>query len=164
MIKEFRFNFANINPLKNKAPACKIELNGTQIFAGNVESTIVLQAESKQSNTLRIHFENKTGADTIVDEENNIIQDLSFELKNLVIDNVDVKHLIWRSKYIADRSVIDSCLFFGPRGFWEFSFDLPILKWFLKTNNTINKNDPDWEKDYNYYKEAWDKLSKIQTR
>jgi hypothetical protein len=164
MIKEFKFNFANINSVKHKIPACRIELNGHEIFAGDVQREIIVQAGTEQSNTLRVHFQNKTGADTILDDANNITQDLSFELQKLVIDNVDVEHLIWQSKYVTDDSVIDSCLFFGPRGFWEFTFDLPILKWFLKMNHTINNNDPDWEKDYNYYKEAWDKLSKIQTR
>ena len=92
MSKEFKFNFINIHSIKNKAPACKIELNGNEIFAGDVQSEIILQAETEQSNTLRIHFQNKTGADTILDDANNIIQDLSFELQKLVIDNVDVKY------------------------------------------------------------------------
>ena len=34
----------------------------------------------------------------------------------------------------AKDTVIDSCLFFGPKGYWELEFDSPILKWFLKTN------------------------------
>lgn len=161
----FIFGFKNINSVNQKYPICRIELNGNDIFIGKVVPQIELDASvDAEENNLRIYFENKQGKDTILDENNNISQDLNFELEKLTIDGLDLQHLIWQSKYFAKDSVIDSCLFFGPKGYWEIKFNSPILKWYLKTNHEKNNNDPDWEIDYNYYEEACQKLSKIQTR
>ena len=162
---KFIFGFKNINSVNAKYPICRIELNGTDIFIGKVVPQIELDASvNAEENNLRIYFENKQGKDTILDENNNISQDLNFELEKLTIDGLDLQHLIWQSRYFAKDSVIDSCLFFGPKGYWEIKFNSPILKWFLKINHEKNNNDPDWEIDYNYYEEVCQKLSKIQTR
>lgn len=159
------FKFKNINSLGKKHPYCRIELNGNDIFFGNVVPQIKIDATSiQQENILQIHFENKQGKDTILDENNCILHDLNFELEKLIIDGLDLQNLIWQSRYVSKDNVIDSCLFFGPKGFWELKFDSPILKWFLKTNQEKNNNDPNWEVDYNYYEEACQKLSKIQIR
>ena len=161
----FIFGFKNINSVNQKYPICRIELNGNDIFIGKVVPLIELDASvDAEENNLRIYFENKQGKDTILDENKNISQDLNFELEKLTIDGLDLQHLIWQSRYFAKDSVIDSCLFFGPKGYWEIKFNSPILKWYLKTNHEKNNNDPDWEIDYNYYEEACQKLSKIQTR
>ena len=158
------FKFKNINPVNNKYPICRIELNGNDIFSGKVEKRIVLNADTQENNVLRIFFENKEGKDTILDNQQQIIQDLNFELEKLIIDGIDLQHLIWQSKYVAKDTVIDSCLFFGPKGYWELTFDSPILKWFLRTNQNKNNDDPTWETDYNFYEKVCQKLNKIQTR
>jgi hypothetical protein len=161
----FVFAFKHINASNQKYPICRIELNGNDIFTGKVVPQIKVDATAnEEENILRIYFENKEGKDTILDENNNISQDLNFELEKLTIDGLDLQHLIWQSKYVSKNTVIDSCLFFGPKGHWEIKFNSPILKWFLKTDQEKNNNDPDWEIDYNYYEEACQKLSKIQTR
>ena len=160
----FKFAFKNINSTNNKKPACRIELNGNNIFSGEVREHIILDVDTQHNNVLRIFFENKEGKDTILDNQQQIVQDLNFELEKIIIDGTDLKHLIWQSKYVAKDTVIDSCLFFGPKGYWELAFDSPILKWFLKTNHDKNNNDPTWETDYNFYEKVCQKLSKIQTR
>lgn len=160
----FEFTFKNINSTDNKKPTCRIELNGDNIFSGEVQEYVILDADTQDNNVLRIFFENKEGKDTILDNQQQIIQDLNFELEKIIIDGTDLKHLIWQSKYVAKDTVIDSCLFFGPKGYWELEFDSPILKWFLKTNHDKNNNDPTWETDYNFYEKVCQKLSKIQTR
>ena len=164
MSVEFEFKFKNINSVNNKYPICRIEFNDADIFSGKVEQRIVLNADTQENNVLRIFFENKRGKDTILDDNNQIKQDLNFELEKLTIDGIDLQHLIWESRYVAKDSVIDSCLFFGPKGFWELKFDAPVLKWFLKTNHDKNNNDPTWEEDYKYYKESCQILNKIQIK
>ena len=164
MSVNFEFKFKNINPVNNKYPICRIELNSNDIFSGKVEQRIVLDADTQENNVLRIFFENKGNKDTILDDNNQIKQDLNFELEKLTIDGIDLQHLIWESRYVAKDSVIDSCLFFGPKGFWELKFDIPVLKWFLKTNHNKNNNDPTWEEDYKYYKESCQILNKIQIK
>jgi len=160
----FEFTFKNINSTDNKKPTCRIELNGDNIFSGEVQEYVILDADTQDNNVLRIFFENKEGKDTILNNQQQIIQDLNFELEKIIIDGTDLKHLIWQSKYVAKDTVIDSCLFFGPKGYWELAFDSPVLKWFLKTNHDKNNNDPTWETDYNFYEKVCQKLSKIQTR
>ena len=164
MSVNFEFKFKNINPVNNKEPICRIELNGDDICVGKVEQRIVLNADTQENNVLRIFFENKGNKDTILDDNNQIKQDLNLELEKLTIDGIDLQHLIWESRYVAKDSVIDSCLFFGPKGFWELKFDAPVLKWFLKTNHDKNNNDPTWEEDYKYYKESCQILNKIQIK
>ncbi len=160
----FVFKFKNINSVNNKKPICRIELNGNDVYSDEVKEHITLDTNTQDNNVLRIYFENKQGKDTILNDQQQIVQDLNFELEQIIIDGIDLKHLIWQSKYVAGDNVIDSCLFFGPKGYWELKFDSPILKWFLKTNHDKNNNDPTWETDYNFYEKVCQKLNKIQTR
>ena len=161
---KFEFKFKNINSVNNKEPICRIELNGNNVFSGAVQEQMILDTPTQDNNILRIFFENKEGKDTVLNDQQQIIQDLNFELEQVIIDGIDLKHLIWQSKYVAEDNVIDSCLFFGPKGYWELVFDSPILKWFLRTNHDKNNNDPTWETDYNFYEKVCQKLNKIQTR
>ena len=157
--------FKNINSVGEKHPICRINLNGQDIFSGHVQKSIKLQTDFAEKNTLKIFFENKTGQETVLhNETKQVVQDLNFELDKIFINDVDLAHLIWQSKYVCEDTEIDSCLFFGPKGYLEIKFDTPILKWVLKTNHEINGNDPTWETDYNYYIEACQKLDKIQTK
>jgi len=158
------FKFKDIVSVNGKDPVCRINLNGEDLFVGKVSEHIALEHNASNNNVLRVYFENKSGRDTVLDDNNAIVNDLTFELERLIIDGIDLKHLIWKSKYFYNESVIDSCLFFGPKGYWELVFDAPVLKWCLKTNHDDNQNDPTWEVDYNYYEEACRKLDKIQTR
>tara|TARA_B100000579_G_C22841926_1_gene862032 strand:+ start:923 stop:1411 length:489 start_codon:yes stop_codon:yes gene_type:complete len=161
---KFELKFKNINVVNKKYPICRIELNGDDVFTSKVQDKITFDADTQVNNVLRIHFVNKEGKDTVLDDNNQIKQDLNFELEKVIIGGIDLQHLIWESKYITKESVIDSCLFFGPKGYWELRFDSPILKWFLMTNHNKNNNDPTWEIDYNFYEKVCQKLNKIQTR
>jgi hypothetical protein len=159
---KLEFYFKNINGVGEKQPVCRIALNGSDLYTGKVKEKVILDSVHNDHNTLKIFFENKEGRDTIIDDQNQIKQDLNFELERLIVDGIDLKHLIWESKYISKDDIIESCLFFGPKGHWEINFDSPILKWVLRTNHAKNKNDPDWEEGYNYYEEACLKLEKIK--
>ena len=162
---KFELEFKNINGLNKKYPICRIELNGNDVFISKVQDKLTFHGDTQEKNNiLRIHFINKEGRDTVLDDNNEIKQDLNFELAKVIIDGIDLQHLIWESKYVSKDLVIDSCLFFGPKGYWELVFDAPVLKWFLRTNHDKNKNDPTWETDYNYYEKVCQKLNKIQTR
>ena len=77
--------FKNITSVNGKTPYCRIELNGIDIFAGKVKSKIALTVKVKEKNKIRIHFDNKESKDTIIDENNKIKEDLSFELQKLKI-------------------------------------------------------------------------------
>jgi len=158
---DLEFNFKHIKSVNGKDPVCRINVNGVDLFTGVVKEQIRLSTDSGQDNVIKVFFENKTGKDTIVDDEGKIVTDLSFELERLKIDGVDLKHLIWQSSYHYDDSKIDSCLFFGPKGYWQIEFGVPVLRWWLELNHDKNNDDPTWEQDYKHYEEVCQRLDRI---
>jgi len=161
---DIQLRFKNINSVGDKRPACDVEVNGETIYSGDVLPHMDLNATAEANNVLRIHFTNKTGRETVMDAGGNVTQDLNFELEGVSIDGTDLEHHIWQSKYVATDDVYDSCLFFGPKGYWQIDFESPVLRWFLKKDQEKNNDDPHWERDYNYYEEACQTLHKITTR
>jgi hypothetical protein len=149
MTLNIKFKKINLGP-RNIDPLIKLELNGHNIYYGKVLSEITQECKLLTTNTLRIYFVNKTDLDTEVDNDQ-IINDMSFELDEIVIDNVKFGDLLWIGKYHSEHHVFDGCLFFGPKGYYEISFQSPVLKWQLKTQHESKGSDPTWEEDYNYY-------------
>lgn len=158
------FNFKQIKSVNGKDPVCRINVNGDDLFTGAVKEHISISTNGEPDNVIKVFFENKTGKDTIVDAEGKIVADLSFELERLKINGVDLKHLIWQSSYHYNNTKIDSCLFFGPKGYWQIEFGVPVLRWWLKLNHVKNNDDPTWEQDYKHYEEVCQRLDRIQTR
>ena len=158
--------FKNINIVNNKQPLVRVVINDVELLNEPVKTKMVTPLTLNDQpvptkNILKIFFDNKEDSDTKLDHENKIVADLNFELEQIIIDGHDIKNLIWNSEYVAKGEKIPSCLFFGPKGHFEFKFDMPILKWILKSNHEKHNNDPNWEEDYNYYTEAWELLSQI---
>ena len=161
---DFEFTFKNINELTNKKPECRIQVNGNDMYTGTVRELIKFSCEARTENVIRIFFENKDGKDTIVDKNGKVIKDLNFELERLEINAMDMEHILWESKYVTKDTVIEKCLFFGPKGYFEFEFGLPLLRWWLETNHNKNNSDPTWENDLKNYETVCQKLSRIPTR
>ena len=158
--------FKNINIVNNKQPLVRVVINDVELLNEPVKTKMVTPLTLNDQpvptkNILKIFFDNKEDSDTKLDHENKIVADLNFELEQIIIDGHDIKNLIWNSEYVAKGEKIPSCLFFGPKGHFELKFDMPILKWILKSNHEKHNNDPNWEEDYNYYTEAWKLLRQI---
>ena len=51
--------------------------------------------------------------------------------------------------------------FFGPKGYWQINFDVPVLRWWLELNHNKNNDDPTWEQDYKHYEEVCQRLDRI---
>jgi len=90
-------------------------------------------------NVLSIEHYNKTNDDTIVDDSNNIVADLSVELLGITIDNNSILHTVlhtmpfyvnWPENIIADYQEKDETppefitnnLYFGFNGVYKFNF------------------------------------------
>ena len=153
---KLNLKFKNINSVLDKQPEINVQWSGQSLYTGPVSENMLIEADCDESEfDLKIYFTNKEMSDTITDANNNIVQDLNFELENFIIDDIDLEHLKWQSAYhYGDNESIDGCLFFGPAGFWQFNAYMPILKWKLDKNHQLLNNDPNWEEDYNYYKQA----------
>jgi len=151
--------FKNIHKSGVKQPRILVEINGTKLTEEEVKTEVSLNFKAQQTNVLKIHFVNKQGRDTVTNAMGEIVSDMNFELDTITIDGIDIKDLKWQGNYHTDNDSIKSCLFFGPKGYYELIFSSPVLKWTLEQNHLKNQDDPEWEEDYNYYTEAWNKLN-----
>ena len=154
------FDQINLGP-HNKTPTIDIKLNNQSLYNGPVVPKIICKGEYMESNHLEIYFTNKEDKDTIVNNLGYIINDMSFNLTKIVINDHNLEELIWQGKYMSDIKTYPACLYFGPRGKFVLNFNFPILKWILKTRNEITQNDFGWEEDYNYYINACRILNNI---
>jgi hypothetical protein len=154
MLVEITFEQINRGP-RNLDPVIRASLNGFDFYQGSV-STLCMELKSQDSNTLRIYFTNKTNQDTATDPNGNIISDMNFTLFGIKVDGIDFGHLLWNGKYISGDQTFPGCLFFGPQGYYEITFDYPVLKWQLQ-----QRNEPGWEQDYHYYETACKILNKL---
>jgi hypothetical protein len=153
--------FKNIQ-LCNGLPNIRIVINDAVVFENTVCPLITVQCHPVDNKiTLRIeHYGKDPVVDTVV-EHGVIVQDRSCELDTIEVDGYDLEELRWHSAYHCDDgTVLDKCLFFGKPGTWHMSFDLPVLRWILKTRHEINNNDPDWQEDYESYISACRLLNK----
>jgi hypothetical protein len=153
--------FKNIQDC-NGLPRIRIHINDAVVFENEVCPLITVHCHPVGNNIkLRIeHYGKDSVVDTVVVDDA-IVQDRSCELDTIEVDGYELEELKWHSAYhCEDGTVIDKCLFFGKNGTWHIEFELPVLKWILRTRHEINRNDPDWQQDYESYVRACRLLNK----
>lgn len=149
----FEFDHINFGP-NHRTPVIDIKLNHQTLYHGPVVCELDLHCANNHTNCLEIFFVNKDFSDTACDANGTIVADMNFCLEKIVIDDTDFEELIWQSTYVCEDQTLNGCLFFGPKGRFVIDFEYPLLRWILKTRNSINGLDPNWEEDYNYYVNA----------
>jgi hypothetical protein len=153
--------FKNIQDC-NGLPNIRIMINDAVVFENTVCPLITVQCHpvDNKINLSIEHYGKDTSTDTVV-VDGAIVQDRSCELDTIEVDGYDLQELKWLSAYHCDDgTVLDKCLFFGKNGTWRIAFELPALKWILRTRHEINRNDPDWSEDYESYVSACRLLNK----
>lgn len=153
--------FKNIQDC-NGLPNLRIVINDAVVFENSVCPLIMVQCHpvDNKINLSIAHYGKDTSTDTVV-VDGAIVQDRSCELDTIEVDGYDLQELKWHSAYHCDDdSVLDKCLFFGKNGTWRIAFELPALKWILRTRHEINRNDPNWSEDYESYVSACRLLNK----
>lgn len=153
--------FKNIQDC-NGLPNIRIVINDAVVFENTVCSLITIQCHpvDNKINLSIEHYGKDPSTDTVL-ADGVIVQDRSCELDTIEVDGYDLQELKWLSVYHCDDgSVLDKCLFFGKNGTWHMAFELPVLKWILRTRHEINHNDPDWSEDYESYVRACRLLNK----
>ena len=150
-----KLKFKNIT----HSPCCSVYVNEQKLYTGLVTTTLEFTVSNiSEQVCLEIEHWDKKPEDTKVDNNGNIIEDRSFELEEIVVDNYNFENLIWKSYFLStDGDRYESCLFFGPNGKFIIDFTLPVLKWILENSNNNNS----WQEDYMYYCKALDILQKI---
>jgi hypothetical protein len=153
--------FKNIQDC-NGLPNIRIMINDAVVFENTVCPLITVQCHpvDNKINLSIEHYGKDTSTDTVV-VDGAIVQDRSCELDTIEVDGYDLQELKWLSAYHCDDgTVLDKCLFFGKNGTWRMAFELPALRWILRTRHEINNNDPDWSEDYESYVRACRLLNK----
>ena len=153
--------FKNIQDC-NGLPRIRIVINDAVVFENTVCPLITVQCHpvDNKINLSIEHYGKDPSKDTVV-VDGTIVQDRSCELDTIEVDGYDLQELKWLSAYHCDDgTVLDKCLFFGKNGTWRSNFELPVLKWILRTRHEINGNDPGWSEDYESYVSACRLLNK----
>lgn len=86
---------------------------------------------------IEIHLSGKTEKDTVVDEQNNILNDLILHIKDIRFDEISIGHIQQtHSKYytVADQSLptLNNHVDLGHNGIWTLDFETPIYIWLLE--------------------------------
>ena len=153
--------FKNIQDC-NGLPNIRIVINDAVVFENTVCPLITIQChpvDNKINLSIEHHGKDPSTDTVVVDDV--IVQDRSCELDTIEVDGYDLQELKWLSAYhCVDGAVLDKCLFFGKNGTWRIAFELPVLRWILRTRHEINGNDPNWSEDYESYVRACRLLNK----
>jgi hypothetical protein len=153
--------FKNINSVQG-VPVLDIAVNNQIVWSGDVQPEIQILHTDSDNISLSVNHVGKDPSVHCVVENGQIVADRNCELDQVIVDGYDIEELKWLSNYTTiDNEVIDKCLFFGKNGTWNIKFELPILRWILKTRHNLLNNDPNWQQDYESYIAACKLLNKL---
>ena len=89
---------------------------------------------------LKIRLENKTNADTVI-ENGEVVKDMLLNINDITVDDISLGNLLWSAKYILDRKRIyngqeidhlDGCVNLGWNGTYTLKFTSPFYIWLLE--------------------------------
>jgi hypothetical protein len=90
--------------------------------------------------TLKIRLENKTTADTII-ENSDVVKDMLLNIDDITIDDISLGNLLWSAEYILDKKQtykgqeidhLDGCVNLGWNGTYTLKFTSPFYIWLLE--------------------------------
>ena len=90
--------------------------------------------------TLKIRLENKTTADTII-ENSDVVKDMLLNIDDITIDDISLGNLLWSAEYILDKKQVykdqeidhlDGCVNLGWNGTYVLKFSSPFYIWLLE--------------------------------
>ena len=138
------------NSSRENFPLGKIFINQHLLFDGMLKNTVNLnfnvdEKYLRETNVLSIEHYGKNNRDTVVDKDNNIIEDKSIELIELQINDVKILdtvlhskpfYVFWPVNLVKDfhdkneevPAFITNNLYFGFNGRYDFDFSKNITK------------------------------------
>jgi len=90
--------------------------------------------------TLKIRLENKTSADTVI-ENGEVVKDMLLNIDDITIDDISLGNLLWSAEYILDHpqeykgqtiTKLDNCVNLGWNGTYTLKFASPFYIWLLE--------------------------------
>jgi hypothetical protein len=110
-------------------------------IAGSAEQIVTFtRSVADGEHTLKIRLENKTTADTII-ENGEVIKDMLLNIDDITIDDISIGNLLWSAKYILDKKqtykgqeidYLDGCVNLGWNGTYVLKFSSPFYVWLLE--------------------------------
>ena len=89
---------------------------------------------------LKIRLENKTNADTVI-ENGEVVKDMLLNINDITVDDISLGNLLWSAEYILDKPQIykgqtidhlDGCVNLGWNGTYILKFSSPLYIWLLE--------------------------------
>ena len=89
---------------------------------------------------LKIRLENKTNADTVI-ENGEVVKDMLLNIDDITVDDISLGNLLWSAEYILDKPQIykgqtidhlDGCVNLGWNGTYILKFSSPLYIWLLE--------------------------------
>lgn len=140
-VETLKFKIGISGTFWEKSPAFSIWVNDTMFVSGTLDSEEVQYFEfsadlvEDSEHSLKIRLENKTDADTIV-QDDTIIKDMLLNIESIEIDEIELSSLKWsESKFLPDsdsRPIIDNCVNLGWNGAYTLTFRSPYYHWLLE--------------------------------
>jgi len=106
------------------------------------QQDVVIEKElsiPKGQNKVSIELMNKNESNTIIDQNQNILQDTLIQLKNLELQEIMCLHMCDSRDDLAqfkinntDNEILTKTTTFGQNGTFEFSFCTPLYDWLLE--------------------------------
>lgn len=147
---------------KNKLPRVKIMLNDQILASESVTECYEFKYSTKiipkEKYCLSLEFYNKLDNDTLTDENGNIIENLGFQIKSIIINDIDLvatKIIFNLGEYtpkLSDNKLkwfIENNIPHGPNktlgifenGIWKINMVAPMLSHFVQFQAFIEKHE-----------------------
>jgi len=134
-------------------PSLKVLLNGHILLESVIEqnSTLTVSYDKsilKEKNILELERYGKTIEDTVLDAENNVVQDQYLSISDLIINQIELGNIIYRGRFFPEypepwatqQKENDVTLpeYFSPstdfnhNGVWKLEWEEPFHIWYLE--------------------------------
>ena len=110
-------------------------------IASKVEQIVSFERHiSEGAHELKIRLENKTIADTVI-ENGEVVKDMLLNINDIIIDDISLGNLLWSAEYVLDQpheykgqtiDHLDGCVNLGWNGTYVLKFSSPFYIWLLE--------------------------------
>jgi hypothetical protein len=128
-----------------RRPQFSIWLDDHQVVASEIAGSTQQSFKFERTvdngiHTLNIRLENKTSADTLV-ENGEVIKDMLLNIDDITIDDISLGNLLWSAEYILDHPQeyqgktidhLNNCVNLGWNGTYVLKFTSPFYIWLLE--------------------------------
>jgi len=125
---------------EDKFPGAKVYIDDQLIFDKIMANTEQIDWTGELVNgehKIIVEMYNKREGDTVLNNDNSIVNDVVLNIDKIIVDDVDLGALLWSAStyYPSDENSpesLDSCVNLGWNGSWELPFSSPTYLWLLE--------------------------------